>query len=107
MVVLSLGFACSVLIGDLIGMHLLHKVLLSGALELCTLLCLGVVFLADVGDNTHRVRHRERVVPHKASYGLSHVVDLRHLNEQWYVIIQGSIVGIIIPGENWQTTLLL
>ena len=78
---LSVSFARSILAVDLIGLHLLHEVLLAGAFKFETFVRLSGVFLADVGDNAHRMCHWESVVPDEASYRISHVTNLRHLDE--------------------------
>ena len=112
---LALSFRRSVMLlllvvsvrGGLVLLHLLEEVLLAGALELHPLVRLNVVLLADVGHYAHGVAHCEGVVPDEAGDGLPHVIDLRHLYQQWNVVVQGPVVGVIVPGHDGQTALWL
>ena len=47
------------------------------------------------------------MVSDEACYGLSHVIDLGHLDQHWNVVEQSPIIWIIVPGNDGQATLWL
>ena len=103
----ALGFACSGGLVGLVLLHLLEEVLLAGAFELHPLVRLYVVFLPDVGYDAHSVTHGESVVADESGHGLAHVIDLRHLDEQRDVVVEGAVVRIVVPRHDGQAALRL
>ena len=78
-----------------------------GSLVLEALLSLSVLTIADQRNHSHGLTERERVIPYETSNRFTHVIDLRHLHQHRYVVKEGTVLRVIVPGDNRQALLRL
>jgi len=59
----------------------------------------------DGHDDAKSAACREGVVAHEASDRFSHVVDLGHLDQHGDVVVEGTVIWVVVPRYDRQTTL--
>ena len=63
--------------------------------------------VTDLGRNFQGMAELERVLTHKSGHCFTHVIDLRHLDQDRNVIVESTVVWVVIPGDNWEAALRL
>ena len=57
--------------------------------------------------HTHRQSHVYRILVYEVSDAFTNIINFRQLDQHRYVFIEGSVLHVIVPGKDWNSTLWL